>query len=413
MHRPDVIVIGGGVIGCTCAWRLALTGRRVVLLERGQCGRESSWAGAGIIDAGSLARTDPVAALRRVGVARYPAFIAELKERSGLDPEFVECGGLDLIFDDNQEAAAEREVEAATHRRDAGTTMVEAAAEREVEAAAEPKVQSAAEREIDAHESWGLANAPHAERLSAEAARKLEPALTAEIRGALYSNEEMQVRNPRLMAALRAACVAAGVDIRENTPVHEIKLSGERVIGVRTDGGTLVADRYVLAAGAWSSQLHPRLAERMPVRPVRGQIVLLDPPPGTIRHIIYSGSRYLVPRLDGKLLVGSTLEPESGYDSRPTAKGVAGLLRAAERIAPTLKHAPFVTAWGGLRPGSGDGRPYIGPVPEFDGLIAATGHYRSGLTLAPLTADLITELIAQGRTQHDLTPFMPGRALPS
>jgi len=368
----DVLVVGGGVIGCAIGWRLAQAGLGVTLLERGQCGRECSWAGAGILDAGSFARSDPLAGLRRLSVARWPRFVDELRERSGIDPQFLRCGGLDLITDDNQDAAADREVAAA-----AGLTTP----------AGEPLV----------------------ERLTVEQTLEREPQLRAEIRGALLVRDVSQVRNPRLLEALRVACAHAGVRILEHTPAIELVVEDARVVGVRTPGGRLSGDRIVLAAGSWSSQLSPRLAGLVEVHPVRGQIVLLERLPPLLNQVILCGRRYLVCRADGKVLVGTTDEPDAGFDQRNTLAAVRKLTQFAERCAPMLKDATLVRTWAGLRPGTPDGKPYLGPVPGLDGLIAATGHFRSGLTLTPITADLMVELIARGQTEIDLTPFLPGR----
>jgi glycine oxidase len=371
----DAAIVGGGVIGCSIAWRLAQAGLSVTLVERGACGREASWAGAGIIDEGSFARTDPLARLRQASFACYEAFVGELRETTGIDPEFVRCGGMDLITDDNQDAAADREVRSAGDRRTA-------------------------------------AGRPVVEKLTLDAARAIEPELgrevrgevRSEVRGALRVAELAQVRNPRLMGALRGACSSAGVELRTHQPVTELRIEGSRVTGVRTPGGDIGAERVVLAAGAWSGQL----SRLLQVRPVRGQIALLEMLPRPFSHVLLCGRNYLVPRLDGRMLVGTT-EEEAGFDPRPTAAGVGRLLELARRFVPCLKDAAMLRAWAGLRPASPDGKPYLGPVPGMEGLFAASGHFRNGLTLAPITADLITQLLTTGRTEQDLAPFAPGR----
>jgi glycine oxidase len=372
--NPDVCVIGGGVIGLAVAYRLAAAGLRVALVERGRCGRAASWAGAGIIDYGSHARSDPLAMLRRASCARYPAFAAELHECTGIDPQYRACGALDLITDDNQQAAAQREVSAAAgHPLADGTAAVEL--------------------------------------LTPEQARALEPRLTPQIRGALLKRRSAQVRSPRMLAALRAACAALGVELREQTAVQEPILEGERVRGVRTAAGPLEARWTVLAAGAWSPQLAPALATLMPGAPVRGQIVLLKTAP--LARMIEHGRNYLVSRDDGHVLCGSTQEPEAGFAAANTAGGVASILNTSLRFMPSLGQAELVQVWAGLRPGAPDGKPYLGPVPAHAGLIAATAHLRGGWTLAPITADLVAEYITTGRTRFDWTPFLPGRSFTS
>ncbi|MEE8169464.1 MAG: glycine oxidase ThiO [Phycisphaerae bacterium] len=367
----DAVVIGGGVIGCTTAFRLAQAGLRVTIVERGACGRESSWAGAGIIDAGSPARDDPLARLRRASVARYPRFIDELRSYGDVDPEYQVCGSLGLLTDDQQEAAAQRILAAC-----------------------------ADERTPD--------GAPMVELLSPHAVRALEPALQGDVRGALLQRDTAQVRNPRLMAALRAACERSGVKIREGVTVRDLIVRDSRVRGVLTDAGPVDAAWTILAAGAWSSRISERLTGLVDVHPVRGQIVLYERRPPLLRHIVRHGRHYIVCRGDGHLLVGSTQEPQAGFDKRPSEKGVSRLTSFAERYVPAIRDAVMQCAWTGLRPGTPDKHPYIGPVSGLDGLIAATGHFRTGLALAPITAELVKQLVTSGATEFDLSRFLPG-----
>jgi glycine oxidase len=366
-------VIGGGVVGCSVAYRLAGAGLAVTVVDRGSCGGEASWAGAGIILPGSATRADPLAVMRRASIARFEAFAGELRERTGIDPEYIRCGGLDLITDDNQDAAADREA-----------------------AAWEGRVTDTGEAAV--------------RRLDRKQARRLEPQLTGRIRGAVLNRLTAQVRSPRILAALRSACVQAGVAVREHTPVTGLMMEGSRVTGVRCGGHSIDAGHVVIAAGAWSSDLAPALRDALEVFPVRGQIALLEMSPLPFLHFIIHGRSYLVPRRDGKILVGSTEERGAGFDKRNTTAGVAKLLATAERFVPVLKDATLLRVWSGLRPATPDSKPYIGPVPGFEGLLAATGHFRSGLSLAPITADLITQHITTGETELDLTPFLPGRA---
>ncbi|TWT42142.1 Hydrogen cyanide synthase subunit HcnC precursor [Phycisphaerae bacterium RAS1] len=381
----DALIIGGGVIGCSIAFRLARAGAHVVLIERARCGEESSWAGAGIVDPGSLVRGDPMAELRRMSVARFAGFVDEVRAAGGVDPEYIACGKLDLILDDNQEASAKREL----------------AAQDEQPAAAR-----------------GLA--PRLKRLTTEQSLAAEPVLASpqarraqqhlrELRGGLLDHHVVQVRNPRLMAALRAACIAAGVRIIENCAAAALRIDGDRVTGAEMANGVLTANTTILAAGAWSSQLHPHLAALTPVHPVRGQIVLLEQSPQPLRHVLYIGRHYLVGRADGRILVGSTVEPDSGFDKRNTAAGVGELLAVVQRATPGLRDATVVRTWAGLRPGTPDGRPYLGPVPGLSGLIAATGHYRNGVTLAPITAEVVEQIVTRGSAGINLSPFSPGR----
>ncbi|MEK6676095.1 MAG: FAD-dependent oxidoreductase, partial [Planctomycetota bacterium] len=247
--------------------------------------------------------------------------------------------------------------------------------------------------------------------LSADEIRDVEPLIGPEILGALECRRTAQVRNPRLVRALAAACKRLGVAIHENAVARGFLRDGDRVLGVETNDRRFHAPYVVLAAGAWSSQLDPRLQELMPVHPVRGQMVLVKLPRRNIQRIISKGRQYLVPRRDGHVLIGSTEEPEAGFTQRITAKGVSGLLDAALRFVPSLADAPIVATWSGFRPATPDEKPHLGPVPGFDGLIAATGHFRAGVTLAPATAEVIAAMLLGQGYSIDLSCCQPGRNL--
>ncbi|MDX2199902.1 MAG: glycine oxidase ThiO [Phycisphaerae bacterium] len=371
MKSPDVLIVGGGVIGLSCALRLAQRGRRVRVLERGECGRESSWAGAGIIEYGSLARIDPLAQLRRASCELYPAFIAEIQAASGVDPEFDREGTIDLITDANQDKAAEREVAALRSRfADRG---------------------------------------PLIERLTHGALRRVAPAISDSFDDALWLRADVTVRNPRIMRALRGACEAVGVEIVEQSPVLRFLREGERVVGLQLADRVELASQYLVSGGSWSSQLDPAFETLLPVHPVRGQIILLEERRQLLKHVVRHGRMYLVPRRDGRMLLGSTEEHDAGFEKRTTLGAAARLMPIAERVVPSLRDATIVTTWAGLRPGSKDGKPYLGPIPGFGGAWAATGHYRSGLTLAPITAELLAAALTGGTPRFDLAPFAPGR----
>ncbi len=371
-HTRDVVIIGGGIIGLSIAWHLASEDARVVVCDAGRCGRAASWAGAGILHPGSAARSDPLAQLRRASAAMYPDFAATLRDASGIDAGYERCGVLDLITDDNQQAAAERELKAA-----GGQTLDD--------------------------------GRPRLLRVDREDLERMVPGIDRRVRGALYVRDAAQVRNPRLLAALIAACRARGVEIREQAPVCEILRERGRICGVRTPAGRIVSGHVVLAAGAWSSLIPELPAIR--VHPVRGQIVLLEQQPRPFVPILQSGKHYLVPRPDGLILVGSTEEPNAGFDATPTTDGVRKLAELAVRFVPSLRAARFVRAWAGLRPATPDHRPLLGPVEGCQGLWVATGHFRSGVVLAPVTGRLISDWIARGTSGIDvpLEPFDPAR----
>lgn len=371
-HTSDVIVIGGGVIGLAVAWRLVRNGLSVTLLEKRQVGREASWAAAGVLAAGSWQRRDRFIEFQRASLRMYPQFCAELAEISGIDPQYVPCGSLELLFEEQKFRMAQAEVDAAEGYRDTK---------------AEPVLRLLTPRE----------------------ARDIEPKLTDEMLGAKHCTFNSQVRNPRLLQAMAVAIRAAGATVVEDCEVHGLLRVQSRVIGAESSRGHFSAAHTVLCAGAWSSFIDKELGRYVCVYPVRGQIALLHASPGLITRIVKHRKSYIVPRNDGRILVGSTEEQDSGFDCLPTAEGVGQLLAGARRMAPPLARATFVQSWAGLRPATTDRRPYLGAVPDFDGVIAATGHFRTGLGLAPLTAEVVADLVLRGRTALDVSLLRPGR----
>ena len=372
-QTSDVLVVGGGIIGLSVAWRLAQRGMSVALLERDRIGGSASWAAAGVLAAGAWQRRDAAVEFQRKSLRLYPRFCAEVAEASGIDPEYANCGSIELLFEEQKLRMA----------------LVET---------------DAAEAYLD------FENKPVLRLLTPADARQIEPKVTANCLGAKLCSFTSQVRNPRLLRALAIAARAAGARIIEGCEASALRRDGERIVGVHTRQGDFSAKTTVLCAGAWSSQVDPQIETSMPVHPVRGQIVLLHMQPSSLQCIIRHRKAYVVPRLDGHILIGSTVEPDAGYDVNCTAEGIAILLDQARRMVPPLASARFVQTWAGLRPGTVDRRPYIGPVPGCDGLIAATGHYRTGLGLAPLTAEVVADLVIHGRSAYDLRPFQPGRA---
>jgi glycine oxidase len=350
----DFLIIGGGVIGCATAWELAAAGARVTLVERGALGGESSWAGAGLLF--PLLPWDyrpEVAQLAQAGRRRFAAWAAELAAESGVDPEYLESGLLVLPPYDREAALAW------------------AAAEREEAAEVSPRL--------------------------------VEPQLDA--RGvALWLPRVAQVRNPRLLAALRGALAARGVPIVENAGVMRWQVKAGRIEAVLTaDGQRLEAERYVVAAGAWSASLLAPLGLALPVWPVRGQMLLFHAP-GALRHMVLAGGRYLIPRRDGHLLVGSTLE-EVGFDKAVTEAARSELLTLAQTLVPALRGRVPLRQWAGLRPGSPDNLPVIDRAPGFSNLWLHTGHFRYGVTMAPASARLFADLVLGREPLLDPAPY--------
>ncbi len=369
----DCIVIGGGVIGLSVARRLALEGCAVTLIERGVCGGEASWAGAGVLSPCNPHRRDAVADLRRASLELYPAFCSQLHKETGIDPEFDACGELEIALND----AALRSL-------------------RSDEQAGDDQPLS------DGRKAY--------EFLSAERTREVESVVSPAILGALLCNGTSQVRNPRLLRALRVSCERLGVRICEQTAVRDFKMDGSRVTGVRTDDRDWSASSVVLCAGAWSSSIGNRLHELMPVTPVRGQMILLKFDQRPFSHVVSRGKTYLVPRRDGHVLLGATEEPDAGFAKRNTPAGINRLFETGVKLVPMIADAPVVAQWAGLRPGTPDDNPYIGPVPGFENLFAATGHFRSGLILTPITAEVVIRMVSGRSIAADLSSCEVGRA---
>lgn len=367
MTRPDVVIVGGGVIGLSTAYELAREGATSTVLDQGPLGRAASWAGAGIIaPPATQGLDDPETALRTLSARRHAEWAEALRDETGIDNGYRRSGGLDVAMDEAEEAA------------------------------------------LDAHSGLWSREGVAFDRLSADDLATCEPALGPAVRMAYALPDRAQIRNPRHLQALIAACAARGVRLRPHTAARGLETHGERLMAVQTATERFECGAVVIAAGAWSEGLLAGVGLAVPTRPVKGQIVLLraDRPPS--RRIIEHGSRYLVPRDDGRVLVGAT-EEDAGFDTRPTSAAVHGLLGEALRLCPALAHAEVERSWAGLRPGNLDDRPTIGRAPGPSNLIIATGHRRVGLQLSPGTAALVADLLLDRPPRLDLTPFRPGR----
>jgi glycine oxidase len=362
--RADVAVVGAGAIGCAIAWRLAQAGLAVTLIEKTHPGAEASSAAAGILAAQLEAKHDgPFFRLALRSERMYGAFAAEIHEAGGVDVGWRRCGVL----------AAALEGEAGKH-----------------------------------WEQWGWQGAAGfpIERLGEPELRSHEPALGPLVRSGLLFPEAGQVDAQRLSQALLVCARAAGCQLRLGE-ARRLLLSSDRVTGLEIDGVRLDVPAVVLAAGAWSALVEGVGLKRGSVRPVRGQLVRLDAAP-PLRGIVYGAGGYLVPRVEGHVLAGSTME-EAGFDKSVTAAGAAAILERAGRLCPSLAQAPVGALWAGLRPACEDGLPALGPVPGVAGLHLAVGHLRNGILLTPVTA----ELVAAGllRAPPELAPQLAAARL--
>ena len=371
-HPPDVVVVGGGVIGLAIAWEACRRGLRPAVVERGDPGSGATGVAAGMLaPVSEAAFGEPeVLALNLASSALYPGWVEELREASGgADPGYLRCGSLLVARDDDQAAALEREL---AFREDQGLRI---------------------------------------SRLLPSQARRREPALSPALRLALEAPEDHAVDPGRLVPALCAAVEKAGGRLCPGTEVAGLALDADRVAGVRLAGGERIdAEHVVIAAGCWSNRLDGLPSDaRLPLRPVKGQLLRLRDPAGhgLLASAVRSEEVYLVPRGDGRYVVGASVE-ERGFDTTRTAGVAFELLREAIELVPGVTELEIEEIVVGLRPGTPDNAPVIGPG-ALEGLVWATGHYRHGVLLAPVTARAVAAQLA-GEAPADLTaPFSAAR----
>lgn len=374
-QTAEVVIVGGGVIGLTIARALALRGiRDICLLEKGNIGSEASFAAAGMLAPQVEADSDDDF-FRLACESRdlYPSFAAALHAETEIDVELDTTGTLYVALSETDEEECE-------HRY-----------------------------------SWQSRAGFQVERLTAEDARKLEPCINPAIRSALLFPNDIQVENRRLICSLVESVKNHGVRIITGTYADEIIVEKNRTAGVRTPNGLIGCSRIVVAAGCWTSQIriatikgHTPAPIVPQIEPIRGQMVCLEAKPQLTRHVIYSPRGYIVPRRDGRLLAGSTSEPV-GFAKNATAGGINSILGQAMQISPAVSDLPISDSWAGLRPKAADGLPVLGPCGEIEGLFYATGHYRNGILLAPVTGALIASAIVDNNVSKALYSFSPDR----
>ena len=375
LKRPKTAIIGGGVIGLGIGWRLAQAGCAVEIFERGEAGKGASWAAAGMLAAGVETEPGELAlhALNRASQLAWPAFAAELEAATGQSVELRREGTLMVAL--NRDDTAQLRYT------------------------------------YDFQRAHGIA----LDWLNGAETRGREPFLHPHLAAAVYSAADHQVENRKLVRALRMAFLAAGGQLHEHAPVAAIETASGRVTGVALADRRVAADVVVLAAGAWSGEIAGLPPRAKPaVRPIKGQMLSLrmDPAAPLLRHVVWTPRVYLVPRSDGRLIVGATTE-ERGFDSELTAGGVFALLEGAWRALPSIEELPIEEMWVGFRPGSRDDAPVLGPadVPgaALDGLFYATGHHRNGILLTPITANAVAESILSGAVDEVIRPFTIAR----
>ncbi len=364
----NLIIIGGGVIGMLTAREFQRAGISVTLLEKGQTGRESSWAGGGIISPLYPWRYAPaVTQLACWGQEHYQNLCETLTKDTGIDPEWTQNGLLVLSPSQNDD-----------------NIMI-------------PEESSQAK-------NWGREFGIQLESVNQSRLGELEPELSTPPHHGFWLPKVAQVRNPRLVKALRKDLEQRGVRVIESCEVKQLNFNQKRISSLATTQGNFSADKVIICAGAWSGDLAADLTTPPEVNPIKGQMILFRTPPGTISRITLSGNRYIIPRRDGRVLFGSTLEHQD-YDKKTTREAYDELYSNATRMLPVLRKFPVEHHWAGLRPGSPAGIPYIGPHPEIEGLWFNTGHFRNGVVLAPASCRLLVNLVLMRSTILPAEPY--------
>jgi glycine oxidase len=361
----DVAIVGGGIMGCAVALRLAARGLAVTVIERGIPGAEASSAAAGIL--GPQMEAEAPGPLLDLGLrsrALYPALAAELRDATGIDIGYEKSGVLAVALD------------------------------------------GASAAELTARRAWQMARGLRVEPLSSDAVHALEPGLGPEVRGALRFTDDAQVNARELARAFSQAAALAGARFLAGRYVRRVvvRAGADVVEGVELDGEVLSAGAVVVAAGSWSGLVEGAGVPATVVRPARGQLVSIETRPPLFRHVLsVHGRGYLVPRRDGTVIAGSTVEM-AGFRKEVTVGGMEQILGLARALVPALSDAPVTGSWSNFRPYTEDHLPVLGLTP-VRGLVLATGHFRNGILLAPVTAEAIAELVANGASSVDLAPF--------
>ena len=358
MHRNniDTLVIGGGIIGLLTARELALAGQSVTVLERNpRAGLESSWAGGGILSPLYPWRyPDAVTDLSVIGHLEYPKLAAELLEATGIDPEYIRSGHLILDTEEHSQAMSWAKEFSKKISLDSKTKYLSRIGRKEIAV--------------------------------------LEPELSETFRAAFWLPYVGQVRNPRIMKSLIKDLIQRGVQIVTDMAVEKINTSAGKVVSVVTREGKWSAENYLVAAGAWSATLLENTGLSLAIEPVRGQMILFKTEPGRLNRIIMNNGKYLIPRKDGHIVAGSTLE-YVGFDKSTTEDACHLLMREAVSMVPFLEKTPVVSQWAGLRPGSVDGTPTIDWHPQLDNLVICSGHFRNGIIIGLGSARIAASLL--------------------
>jgi len=364
----EVVIAGGGVIGCAIAYYLRKLDIAVTVLDQGEIGAQASSAAAGLLaPLGSLSGPGPFADLLLASFALFPSLVLELEEASGIQVGYERTGALRIVGNARRISSLRKRME---EWQPLGLQMY-----------------------------W----------LSGDEARQREPLLGPDICAAIYAPEESQIKAPLLVKAFAQAAKNLGAVFYSHREIKGIQRHGTRVTGVHTQAGEKVAcDHLVIATGAWATRCSDWLGFALPVSPLRGQILAMRQPSAPLRHIIFGEAIYLAPKGDGTIIVGATKE-EVGFDTHITAGGVAWLLNTAIKLIPLLEHSPIEALWAGLRPKTPDTHPILGTAPNWENVTLAAGHNSVGVLLSAITGQAIAELVATDRTPEIIRLFAAGR----
>jgi glycine oxidase len=363
-HTADILIIGGGVVGCAIAYNLRKSGADVTIVERGEIGSQASSAAAGLLaPLGPLSGPGPFATLLLSSFALFRALVPELEEASGIRLDYEKTGALRTVRN--------------------------------------PKRIGNLRKRFEAWQPLGL----KMHWLSGDEARLREPLLSPDISAAIYVPEESQIQAPQLVKAYAKAASNLGASIHSHTEIIDIQRNHAKVTGVQTARGKCITcDHVIVATGAWTASYSEWLDIALPVSPLRGQILSYQQPPTPLQHLIFGEAAYIAPK-GNSLIVGATKE-ETGFDASVTDEGKAWLSETATRLVPILRQSAIKDAWAGLRPKTPDGWPILGPVPHLENITLATGHNSVGIILSAITGSAITEYVTTGHIPEIIRPFL-------
>jgi glycine oxidase len=349
----DVLVVGGGIIGHSVAYSVSKRGMSVLVIEKGEINRKASSAAAGMLAAqAEVTEAGPLFDLARESRNLFPSLSEELLERTGIDIELIQNGMLTMAL-------------------------------------TEEKAQS-----LQATIAFQQAAGEKATWLSPDEVISVEPNLTSAVHGAMHAPNDGQVSAYKLANSFASGAKLLGTSVLEYTNVTDFIIYNEKVQGVKTDRGDFYGNQIVVAGGAWSEQIIKLISMELPMYPVKGECFSVITSEKLIDKTIFSEDCYIVPKKGGRLFVGATMYPDT-YDEKVSVHGISQLLNKAINLLPSLKHTEWEKAWTGIRPQTGDGLPYIGEVPTYKGLYVASGHYRNGILLSPITGEIIADMIEE------------------